>query len=314
MNIFLANPRGFCAGVKRAISIVNTALKIWGKPIYVNHEIVHNTHVINYLTSKGVIFNKDINSIPCGSILILSAHGVSKSFKNQAIERKLKIIDATCPLVKKVHKEVKNASKKGYEAILIGTSKHPEIEGTLGQYTNVNGHIHLVESISDIYKIEIKNSKQLMYMTQTTLSLEKINPIIKELKKKYPFIKNSKTSDVCYATINRQNAVKKLSKISDMIIIIGSKNSSNSNQLFELAKKSGKYSIMIDSKKEINLKQWHENTKNIGIASGASTPNIAIKQVIKALNKIKKTKVQNMPGLKEKILFDLPKELQNIQV
>ncbi|XBC44498.1 MAG: 4-hydroxy-3-methylbut-2-enyl diphosphate reductase [Buchnera aphidicola (Schlechtendalia peitan)] len=311
MNIFLANPRGFCAGVKRAIKIVNIALKIWGKPIYVNHEIVHNTHIINSLKSKGVIFNKDINLIPYGSILIFSAHGVSKNFKNQAIKRKLKIVDATCPLVKKVHKEIEHASKLGYEVILIGTSKHPETEGALGQYQNINGKIHLVESISDVYKINIKNPKKLVLMTQTTLSVEKIDPIIAILRKKYPYITSPKKPDICYATTNRQIAIKELSKISDLIIVIGSKNSSNSNQLFELAKNTGKKSILIDSKNDINLNTWIHNVKSIGITAGASTPNIVIQQIVNTLNK--KKSVIEMSGLKEKVIFQLPKILKNIK-
>ncbi|XBC38435.1 MAG: 4-hydroxy-3-methylbut-2-enyl diphosphate reductase [Buchnera aphidicola (Floraphis choui)] len=313
MNIFLANPRGFCAGVRRAINIVNIALKVWGKPIYVNHEIVHNTYVINHLKSKGVIFNANINSIPFGSILIFSAHGVSKHLRNQAIKRKLKIIDATCPLVKKVHKEVSHASNLGFEAILIGTAKHPEIKGTLGQYNNTNGKIHLIESIKDVLNLKINNPKKLMFMTQTTLSLERINPIIKELHKKYPNIISPKKPDVCYATINRQKAVKELSKISDIIIIIGSKYSSNSNQLMKLAQRTGKKSMLIDSKNEINVSDWINNKQSIGIASGASTPNIVIEQIINKLKKIKKSTIKEMDGIKENITFHIPKELKNIE-
>ncbi|XBC37791.1 MAG: 4-hydroxy-3-methylbut-2-enyl diphosphate reductase [Buchnera aphidicola (Meitanaphis microgallis)] len=314
MNIFLANPRGFCAGVKRAINIVNTALKVWGKPIYVNHEIVHNTYVINDLKSRGVIFNEHINSIPKGSILILSAHGVSKNLKNKAIKRKLKIIDATCPLVEKVHKKVSKASKLGFEAVLIGTAKHPEIEGTLGQYDNVHGKIYLIESVKDVSKLKVKNSNKLMLMTQTTLSLEKINPIIATLKKKYPNIINSTKTDVCYATINRQIAVKKLSKISDTIIVIGSRYSSNSNQLVQLAKKTGKRSILIDSKNEIHTNDWIiKNSRSIGITAGASTPNIIIKQIIKKLSTIKNTTIKEITGISENIIFRIPKELKCIR-
>ncbi|XBC39360.1 MAG: 4-hydroxy-3-methylbut-2-enyl diphosphate reductase [Buchnera aphidicola (Nurudea shiraii)] len=314
MNIFLANPRGFCAGVKRAINIVIIALKTYGKPIYVNHEIVHNTHVIKNLESMGVIFNKNINSIPEGSILIFSAHGTSKYIYKKAIEKKLKIIDATCPLVKKVHKEVSYASKSNFEAILIGTSKHPETEGTLGQYTNKNKKIYLIESIRDVLKLKIRNPKKLMLMTQTTLSFEKINPIIKKLYKIYPKIIKPKKSDICYATINRQIAVKNLLKISDSIIVVGSKHSSNSNQLFQITKKKIKYSILIDSEKEINNIKWIEKVESIGITAGASTPNTIIEKVIQKINnKNKKNKIQEMVGIQENIKFHLPKDLKKLK-
>ncbi|XBC43444.1 MAG: 4-hydroxy-3-methylbut-2-enyl diphosphate reductase [Buchnera aphidicola (Meitanaphis flavogallis)] len=313
MNIFLANPRGFCAGVKRAINIVNAALKIWGKPIYVNHEIVHNTYVTSCLKSQGVIFSPDIDLIPVGSILIISAHGVSKNFKHRAIKRRLKIIDATCPLVKKVHKEVSQASDLGFEVILIGTSEHPEIKGTMGQYNNANGNIYLIESIKDVSQLKVKQPNNLTFMTQTTLSLEVINPIISELRRKYPNITNPKNPDICYATINRQIAVKELSKISDAIIIIGSKHSSNSNQLFKLAKKTKKNSILIDSKNDININHWDNNIKSIGIAAGASTPNVVIEKVIKKLKKIKHSTVTEISGIKENIIFHMPKELKKIK-
>ncbi|QCI23174.1 4-hydroxy-3-methylbut-2-enyl diphosphate reductase [Buchnera aphidicola] len=313
MKIFLANPRGFCAGVKRAINIVNIALKAWGKPIYVNHEIVHNTYITNYLKSKGVIFNEKIRSIPLGSILIFSAHGVPKSLRNEAIKRKLRIIDATCPLVKKVHKEVSQASNLGFEAILIGTLKHPEVEGTLGQYDYDQGKIYLIESVKDVSKLKVNNPNKLMFMTQTTLSLEQIHPIIIALRKKYPNIISPKKPDICYATINRQIAVKEISKISDAIIIIGSKHSSNSNQLMKLGRKTGKYTALINSKNEIDTNYLSNNIQSIGVSAGASTPNIIIKQVIKRLSKIKKTTIQEISGIKENITFNLPKELKNIK-
>ncbi|XBC40877.1 MAG: 4-hydroxy-3-methylbut-2-enyl diphosphate reductase [Buchnera aphidicola (Nurudea yanoniella)] len=312
MNIFLANPRGFCAGVKRAINIVTMALKIYGKPIYVNHEIVHNTYVIKHLESKGVIFNKNIDTIPKGAIFIFSAHGVSKHIEEKAKRRKLKIIDATCPLVKKVHREVSKASKLNFEAILIGTSKHPEINGTLGQYTNKNGNIYLIQSIEDISKLKIKNPNKIMLMTQTTLSYNKINPIIKKLYEKYPNIKKPKNSDICYATINRQKAVKNLLKLSDSIIIIGSKHSSNSNQLLRIAKETNKNSTLIDSHHEINTIYWINKVKSIGIAAGASTPNIIIQNVIKELRKTyKNNNIQEILGIQENIKFHIPKELNN---
>jgi len=315
MKIFLANPRGFCAGVRRALSIVHTALEIWGKPIYINHEIVHNDYVINKLKSKGIIFTKNINCIPKGSKLILSAHGASKKIEKKAQNRNLFLIDATCPLVKKVHNKVIHAYKNKFSVILIGNSEHPEVQGTLGQYeTNFesNNSIYLVESKKDAKKLVIKQSNKLIIVTQTTLSPEKTYPIVKILCKKYPKIINPYKHDICYATINRQTAIKNLSKKVDIIFVIGSNISSNSNQLVKLIENQ-KNVFLINSENDIN-KHLILNTKNIGITAGASTPDILITRVIQKLQNINEYVVEEVDGVQEKITFNIPKSLQKEKI
>ncbi|BAP58798.1 4-hydroxy-3-methylbut-2-enyl diphosphate reductase [Candidatus Tachikawaea gelatinosa] len=306
MNIFLANPRGFCAGVNRAINIVNLILKIYGQPIYVYHEIVHNSHVLNVLRKKGVVFVENIENVPKRSILIFSAHGVSKNVQNQAKKRNLKIFDATCPLVKKVHKKVCKASDQGIEVILIGNSYHPEIKGTIGQYiNNKNGGIYLIESFQDVLKIKINNPSRVVIANQTTLSTEEVYLFKKILIKKFPKI-NISRSDICYATTNRQIAVQKLAEKTEIVFVIGSKNSSNSNRLVEIVKKYEKKSYLIDSISDIK-KICLNNIKNIGITAGASTPDVIINQIIKYLCEIKNTSVIELSGIKENFIFKIPK-------
>lgn len=310
MKIFLANPRGFCAGVKRAIDIVKNSINIYGSPVYVYHQIVHNKYVVNYLKAKGAIFIEDIDQVPENKILIFSAHGVSQKIRKKALSKKLKILfDATCPLVSKVHKEVFQASKKGIEVIFIGHKYHPEVQGTIGQYNyDKGGQIHLVESLNDIDHLKIKNKENLCYFTQTTLSIDDCNLIIKKLNKKFPKIIGPKKNDICYATFNRQHSINELAKKTDIIIVIGSKNSSNSNRLLEIAKNKKKIAKLIDSEKEIK-KEWFYNINNIGITAGASAPEILVKKVILHLLKLGANSVHELTGKKEKTTFSLPKEL-----
>jgi len=309
VNIILANPRGFCAGVKRAILIVENALKIYKKTIYVQHELVHNQYVINKLRQKGVIFVEKISDIPDNSIVVFSAHGVSKKIIQKAIKKKLIILNATCPLVTKVHLEVSKASKNKIETILIGHKGHPEVIGTLGQYENKKGHIHLVESIQDVKKIKIKKNTKLNFFTQTTLSVKNTKSIILALKKKFPNISGPKKEDICYATTNRQNAILKLSKITDIILVIGSKNSSNSSRLTELGIETGTVTKQIESYYEIK-KEWFKNKKNIGITAGASAPDILITEVIEHLKKLGfNNPPKEMSGKQENTIFKIPKNL-----
>lgn len=311
MKILLSNPRGFCAGVKRAIKIVEQALIIYGSPIYVYHEIVHNNYIIKKLEKKGVIFVKNILEVPKNKILIFSAHGVSKHIKNQAILRNVILFDATCPLVTKVHKEVIKASNKGIEVILIGHKKHPEVLGTVGQYNNFTGGIYVIESIDDIFKLKIKNENRLYYVTQTTLSTFECLKIEKFLYKRFPKIIGPKKSDICYATVNRQNAVIKLIKKSDFILIVGSKSSSNSNRLFELAKNKNKKAKLIDNAKEIKTTWFNKYIKIIGITSGASVPEILVKNVVARLFELGVTKSYEMESsIKEDTVFAIPKKLK----
>lgn len=309
MDIFLANPRGFCAGVKRAILIVENALKIYKKTIYIKHELVHNQYVIKTLRKKGVIFVEKIADIPNHSIVVFSAHGVSKKTKEAAIKKKLIILNATCPLVTKVHKEVSQASDKNIETIFIGHRGHPEVIGTIGQYNNKTSKIHLIESIEDVKKLPIElNNKKLNFFTQTTLSINHTNSIIKALKKKFPHISGPKKEDICYATTNRQNAMIQLSKIADLILVIGSKNSSNSNRLAELGKETGVVTQQIESFLDIQ-KTWIKNVKCVGITAGASAPEFLVKEVIEFLQSIGAKKTKEILGVEENVIFNIPKHL-----
>lgn len=313
LNIILTNPRGFCAGVKRAISIVEHALKIYKTKIYIRHELVHNQHVVNTLRKKGVIFVEKISQIPNYSIVIFSAHGVSKKIVQESIKKKLIILNATCPLVEKVHMEVSKSSKKGIETILIGHQGHPEVEGTMGQYNNKNGKIYLVESIEDVNNLSVKNSNKLNYVTQTTLSVANTKNIISALKNKFPNISGPNKEDICYATTNRQTAVHQLSKIADIILVIGSKNSSNSNRLAELGNETGTFTKLINSFVDIK-KKWLKNVNYIGVTAGASAPEILITEVVQYLQKIGANKPIEMIGIREKKVFKIPKKLLNIKI
>jgi 4-hydroxy-3-methylbut-2-enyl diphosphate reductase len=305
MEIILAQPRGFCAGVERAITIVEKSLEKFGPPIYVRHEIVHNKYVVESLTKKGVIFVDEVDDVPEGSVLIFSAHGVSQKVENDAEARHLDVIDATCPLVTKVHKEAIANEREGNELILIGHEGHPEVEGTAGR---VKQKVHIVSSISDIDKLNFLDQNKISYVTQTTLSVDDTKQIIAKLKEKFPAIKGPDTKDICYATQNRQNAVRELAKITEIILVVGSENSSNSNRLKDLAIESGVESYLIDSVENIDLK-WLDGKKKIGITSGASAPELLTEQLINYLQSTFNAKVTKMDGVVENIKFKLPKKL-----
>ncbi|WWP02339.1 MAG: 4-hydroxy-3-methylbut-2-enyl diphosphate reductase [Candidatus Dasytiphilus stammeri] len=307
MLVLLANPRGFCAGVVRAISIVEQALEIWGNPIYVYHEIVHNKYIINSLSKRGVIFVEDLTEVPKGSVIIFSAHGVSRTVTREAQNRDLIMVDATCPLVTKIHRKVAYASLAGVEAIIIGHKEHPEVKGTIGQYNNIYAGIYVIESILDIDKLSIKNEKKLCFMTQTTLSVEETSKIISALRKRFPNIIGPHKNDICYATSNRQVAVRKLAEQTDLVLVIGSNNSSNSTRLVEIVQQMGKKGYLIDSVVDIQ-NYWLKNINSIGITAGASVPSLLIEKVIEWL-KIKFDSnfvMKELKGNKEKVFFSLP--------
>ncbi|MCX8683703.1 MULTISPECIES: 4-hydroxy-3-methylbut-2-enyl diphosphate reductase [unclassified Gilliamella] len=309
MQIILANPRGFCAGVDRAITIVERALELFGAPVYVRHEVVHNRYVVNRLKELGAIFIEDLNDVPDDSILIFSAHGVSKTVRDEAKRRQLRIFDATCPLVTKVHMEVARASYRGEEVILIGHAGHIEVDGTMGQYSNPAGGIYLVESIKDVQNLQVKNDNHLCFTTQTTLSVDDTAEIIEALKNRFPNIRSPRKNDICYATTNRQQAVKQLSSQADIVLVVGSKNSSNSSRLAELARRNSKNAYLIDYASDINLK-WLENARTIGVTAGASAPEILVKQVIEHLKSLGCTSMIETEGISENITFEIPKELR----
>ncbi len=306
LNIYLAGPRGFCAGVERAISIVEKALEKFGPPIYVRHEIVHNKFVVDSLKEKGAIFVKEIAEVPEGSIVIFSAHGVSRKVENDAIAQNLKIFDATCPLVTKVHLEAQSQEKKGKKIILIGHEGHPEVEGTSGR---VNGNVALVSSISDVDSLNFINGDDLAYVTQTTLSVDDTKNIIKRLKEKYPTISGPELKDICYATQNRQQATKKMVEIVDLLLVIGADNSSNSNRLRDIGLEMGKKALLIDSYKDIKL-EWLENITNIGITAGASAPEVLVKKVIEFFQQKFSIQIHDFTVIEENIHFNVPKELR----
>ncbi|MCR0997067.1 4-hydroxy-3-methylbut-2-enyl diphosphate reductase [Serratia rubidaea] len=310
MQILLANPRGFCAGVDRAISIVERALEIYGAPIYVRHEVVHNRYVVDSLRARGAVFIEEIAEVPDGSILIFSAHGVSQAVRAEAKARDLTMLfDATCPLVTKVHMEVARASRKGVEAILIGHAGHPEVEGTMGQYSNPQGGMYLVESPDDVWKLQVKNEDNLCFMTQTTLSVDDTSDVIDALRQRFPKIIGPRKDDICYATTNRQEAVRNLAGDADVVLVVGSKNSSNSNRLAELAQRVGKPAYLIDSAMDIQ-EQWLKDASNIGVTAGASAPDVLVQEVISRLKALGGKDVQEISGREENIVFEVPKELR----
>ena len=309
MKIILANPRGFCAGVDRAISIVELALEIHGAPIYVRHEVVHNRFVVNGLRERGAIFVEELSEVPDGAIVIFSAHGVSQVVRQEAKDRNLKVFDATCPLVTKVHMQVARASKKGTKAILIGHKGHPEVEGTMGQYGNQEGGIYLIESIEDIANLPVSHNDDLTFMTQTTLSLDDTAETISALKEKYPAIQGPHKNDICYATTNRQQAVRELAKQSDLVVVVGSKNSSNSNRLAELASRMGVASKLIDDPNDIQP-DWFNGVQTIGVTAGASAPEELVQSVIARMKAFGVTEVEELQGLEENMFFEVPKELR----
>ncbi len=315
-QIKLANPRGFCAGVDRAIDIVNRALDIYGAPIYVRHEVVHNKFVVDTLRRRGAIFVDELDDIPSidavgrSSIVVFSAHGVAQSVKFDAQERGFKVFDATCPLVTKVHLEVIGFSQAGRECVLIGHQFHPEVEGTLGQYDEeAGGKIYLVESVEDVQKLQVRDPSQLSYVTQTTLSMDDTSRIIDALRERFPLIEGPRKKDICYATQNRQDAVKQLALECELLLVVGSPNSSNSNRLKELAERLGCESYLIDSVEDVKP-QWFENKTRFGVTAGASAPEVLVQQVVQRLRQICKQEPEELRGVEENIVFSMPKELR----
>lgn len=308
-ELILANPRGFCAGVQRAIDIVDRAVKLFGGPIYVKHEVVHNKYVIEKLKQKGVIFIEDIDDVPKNSIIIYSAHGVSTEVKNKSEKRNLKIFDATCPLVTKVHLEVHKYASENRDVILIGHKGHPEIEGTMGQFKSKFGKIHLVEDKNSVDKIDIRNEK-VAYVTQTTLSVDDTKSIIEKIKTKFPHIVGPAKDDICYATQNRQDAVKSILKYCDCLIVVGSINSSNSRRLTELAEKQDIVSYLVDNKDDIDIDKLSQKNL-IGITAGASAPEILINEIVEFLGEHgASVSRKNTKTIEENITFSLPRELR----
>jgi 4-hydroxy-3-methylbut-2-enyl diphosphate reductase len=308
-QVLLANPRGFCAGVDRAIDIVEQALKKHGAPIYIRHEVVHNRYVVEDLKSKGAIFVERLREVPEGSIVIFSAHGVAKTVWKKADDLNLTVYDATCPLVTKVHKEVIRKQNQNTQVVLIGHTGHPEVEGTLGQ--SIDGkEVLLVEDERDIAKIDLKDGQKISYTTQTTLSVDDTYQIVTELKKHFPDIDSPKKDDICYATQNRQDAVKKIINQAEVLIVLGSKNSSNSNRLKEIAEKNHVDAYLIDHYSELE-DEWLENKETIGVTAGASAPEILVQEVIEYLKSLGISKVTEVTGAKEDVYFPPPKELRN---
>lgn len=309
MQILLANPRGFCAGVDRAIEIVNRALESLGAPIYVRHEVVHNKSVVEDLRQRGAIFVEDIDLVPDGATVIFSAHGVSQQIRLQTKERQLKVFDATCPLVTKVHVEVARCARHNEECILIGHAGHPEVEGTLGQYDNPQGGIYLIETLKDIEHLVIKNPDRLAYVTQTTLSVDDTRVMVDALKQRFPNIQCPKKDDICYATQNRQDAVKALAKQCDVVLVVGSITSSNSNRLCESVRHLGKPAYMIDYAYEIQP-EWLVGVQQVGVTASASAPEILVQDVVTRLKQLGGTTVTELQGREEHITFAVPKELR----
>jgi 4-hydroxy-3-methylbut-2-en-1-yl diphosphate reductase len=305
-EILLAEPRGFCAGVDRAIEIVEKALAKFGRPIYVRHEIVHNTYVVNDLKEKGAIFIEELSDVPPGATLVFSAHGVSKAVQDEAVQRGFQIFDATCPLVSKVHVEVAKLSKEGYEFIMIGHKGHPEVEGTMGQLSE---GIHLVEEIADIARVNPKQTEKLAVVTQTTLSVDDTAEIAIALKARFPHIREPKHQDICYATQNRQDAIKVLTGQVDLIIVVGSPTSSNSNRLAELSRKRGVPGYMVDDASELK-DEWFSGVQRVGLTAGASAPEILVQHVIERIKALGATSVRKMDGIEETVKFPLPKGLK----
>lgn len=310
MKVLLANPRGFCAGVDRAIEIVERALDQLGAPIYVRHEVVHNRPVVEKLKAKGAVFLDDISEVPVGATLIFSAHGVSQAVRELAAQRQFNLFDATCPLVTKVHMEVARYAKKNIECILIGHAGHPEVEGTMGQYHNPDAGIYLVETLEDVFHLKLKNPDQCAYVTQTTLSVNDTVEIISALKTKFPKMTCPKKDDICYATTNRQDAVTQLAKQCDVMIVVGSIESSNSNRLKELAERLGCRSYLLDQADEMH-REWFDGVEIVGVTAGASAPEDLVQAVVAKLKEWGADVSHEMPGAEENIVFALPKTLRD---
>jgi 4-hydroxy-3-methylbut-2-enyl diphosphate reductase len=305
MEVVLANPRGFCAGVERAIETVERALELYGAPIYVRHEIVHNKYVVDDLRSKGAVFVEELDEVPAGATVIFSAHGVSKAVRADAERRGLKVFDATCPLVTKVHFEVARMLKSGYEIVMIGHRGHPETEGTMGQ---AGRGMYLVETVADVASLQVSSPERLAYVTQTTLSIDDAKAIVAALKARFPAIRGPKKDDICYATQNRQDAVKFMAPQCDVVIVVGSPNSSNSNRLREVAQHMGAQAYMVDRAADLRP-EWIAGKRRVGVTAGASAPQVLVDELIERLKALGAEKVQTLPGITEHVVFTLPREL-----
>jgi 4-hydroxy-3-methylbut-2-enyl diphosphate reductase len=305
MDIVLANPRGFCAGVDRAIAIVEQALEQFGAPIYVRHEVVHNRFVVDELRAKGAVFVEELDEIPDGATVIFSAHGVARSVREAAASRGLKVLDATCPLVTKVHVEIAKMREQGREIVMIGHAGHPEVEGTMGQ---CDGGVHLVESADDVVKLVVRDPAQLAYVTQTTLSVDDAALVVAALRERFPDIVGPKKDDICYATQNRQDAVKSLASHVDVMIVVGSPNSSNSTRLREVAANRGVPAYMVDNAEALDP-EWIAGRERIGVTAGASAPEILVRQVIDELRALGARSVTELPGVVERVVFPMPRSL-----
>mgnify|MGYP001424122928 FL=1 len=310
LKILLSAPRGFCAGVERAIEIVERALKIYGPPVYVRHEIVHNKRVVNNLSSKGAIFVKELDQIPEGAVTVFSAHGVSQKVEDTAGVRNLPVLDATCPLVAKVHKEGQRYSEGGFEVILIGHEGHPEVEGTMGR---ISGPVYLVSNTDDVKRLKVKNPDKLSYVSQTTLSVDDTRDVINALQERFPKIVGPDVKDICYATQNRQSAVRDLVKSVDLVLVVGARNSSNSNRLKDIGSESGVNTHLIETADDMSL-SWFENVDSVGITSGASTPDELVKEVIDRISTFTSIEIEKQQGIEENVVFKLPKELLNYEM
>lgn len=310
MQIELANPRGFCAGVDRAIDIVNRALEVFGAPIYVRHEVVHNRFVVDDLRDRGAIFVEELCEVPDDCIVIFSAHGVSQAVRKEADGRGLKVFDATCPLVTKVHLEVSRYSAEGRECVLIGHEGHPEVEGTMGQYDHsAGGEIYLVEDVSQVAELTVHNPSSLSYVTQTTLSMDDTARVIEALRERFPDITGPRKDDICYATQNRQDAVKQLASSSDLVIVVGSPNSSNSNRLRELAERMGATAYLLDRANQIDP-NWLEGVSTVGVTAGASAPEVLVQEVVDTLQELGADTAVELQGRPENVTFSMPRELR----
>jgi 4-hydroxy-3-methylbut-2-enyl diphosphate reductase len=308
MEVLLAQPRGFCAGVDRAIEIVERALAVYGAPIYVRHEIVHNTYVVDDLRRKGAVFVQELDEVPAGGTVVFSAHGVSKAVQAEAARRGLRVFDATCPLVTKVHVEVAKMHAAGCEIVMIGHEGHPEVEGTMGQLLD---GMHLVETVADVRRLQVKNEERLAYVTQTTLSLDDASAVIEALRRRFPKILEPKKADICYATQNRQDAVKFMAPQVDIVIVVGSPNSSNSNRLREVAERFGVPAYLVDTAAELDP-AWFEGRPRVGVTAGASAPEVLIEELLSALRALGAARVRVLEGVSEAVVFPMPKGLGKV--
>jgi len=314
MQIKLANPRGFCAGVDRAIEIVNRALEVFQPPIYVRHEVVHNKFVVEDLRNRGAVFVEELHQVPDDAIVIFSAHGVSRAVQDEAARRGLKVFDATCPLVTKVHLEVLRYSREGRECVLIGHAGHPEVEGTMGQYdASQGGQIYLVENEDDVARLQVRHPDSLAFVTQTTLSMDDTSRVIDALRTRFPAISGPRKDDICYATQNRQDAVKQLASDCDVVLVVGSPNSSNSNRLRELAERMGTPAYLIDGAADLQ-REWFVDEARVGVTAGASAPEVLVREVIAQLHEWGAQVAEELDGRKENVTFSMPKELRLVDV